>query len=65
MKTISKVGTSHEILLGADVLQHADLKIGDEVKVEWRADGGLTITPVSFQPSRHDINDVSNDYGER
>lgn len=55
IKTITKVGNSHGIILDAPLMDLAHLKLGDQVNVEVHRGGTLTITPVlptTIEPTR-------------
>lgn len=47
VKTITKVGNSHGIILDAALMDLARLKPGDKVNIEIHAGGTLTVTPMA------------------
>lgn len=51
IKTITKIGNSHGIIFDSALLQLAHLKAGDQVNVEIRSGGTITITPMHPEPS--------------
>jgi antitoxin component of MazEF toxin-antitoxin module len=58
IKTISKIGNSHGLMLDAALLELAHLKAGDQVNVEVHAGGTLTLTPLRPQPSPTEVSRV-------
>lgn len=46
IKTITKVGNSHGIILDATLMDLAHLRAGDKVNIEVHAGGTLTIAPM-------------------
>jgi antitoxin component of MazEF toxin-antitoxin module len=50
LATIVEEGDSLGIVLNADVMELAQLKIGDEVNVEVQPDGTIQITPIRTVP---------------
>ena len=58
IKTITKVGNSHGLILDAALLELAHLKAGDEVNVEVHTGGTITLTPLRSTPSPDEINQV-------
>jgi antitoxin component of MazEF toxin-antitoxin module len=58
IKTISKIGNSHGLMLDAALMELAHLKAGDQVNVEVHAGGTLTLTPLRPQPSRTEVSRV-------
>lgn len=46
IKTITKVGNSHGLILDAALLELAHLKAGDEVNVEVHEGGTITLAPL-------------------
>lgn len=55
LKSITKIGNSHGLILDAALLELAHLKAGDEVNVEVHDGGTITVTPIRWQPSRETI----------
>lgn len=47
IKTISRIGNSHGLILDSTLLQLARLQAGDEVNVEVHPGGTITITPMN------------------
>ena len=66
VKTITRVGNSHGIILDSALLELTRLKAGDEVNVEVHEGGTITITPIRPQadPERASriIKGVMKDY---
>jgi antitoxin component of MazEF toxin-antitoxin module len=58
VKTISRVGNSHGIILDASLLELTQLKAGDEVNVEVHQGGTITITPIRRQPAPEQVSRV-------
>jgi len=58
IKTITKVGNSHGLILDATLMDLARLKAGDQVNVEVHDGGTLTLTPVRPKPSRTEVTAV-------
>lgn len=62
---VQKWGNSQGLRIRKDLLERADLAVGDEVEVEVR-DGGLMITPVRRIRGRHSlaalVKEISSDY---
>jgi len=58
VKTITRVGNSHGIILDTPLLELTRLKAGDEVNVEVHEGGTITITPIRPQASRKDVSRV-------
>lgn len=58
VKTITKVGNSHGLILDAALMELAHLKAGDDVNVEVHEGGTITVTPVRPRPSRQDVSRV-------
>lgn len=58
IKTITKVGNSHGLILDAALLELAHLKAGDELNVEVHEGGTLTLTPIRPRPSRKEVSKV-------
>jgi antitoxin component of MazEF toxin-antitoxin module len=58
VKTISKIGNSHGLMLDAALMELAHLKAGDQVNVEVHAGGTLTLTPIRPRPSRAEVSKV-------
>jgi antitoxin component of MazEF toxin-antitoxin module len=58
IKTITKVGNSHGIILDAPLMDLAHLKLGDQVNVEVHRGGTLTITPLQPTPSLAEVTSV-------
>jgi len=67
VKSVTKIGNSHGIILDAALLDLAHLKAGDELNVEIHAGGTITLTPLRPRPSREEISKVikktMKDYG--
>lgn len=58
VKTISKVGNSHGIVLDAALMDMAHLKAGDQLNVEVHEGGTITLTPLRPRPSRGEVSKV-------
>ncbi len=58
VKTITKVGNSHGLILDSALMELAHLKAGDEVNVEIHTGGTITVTPMRAQPSPEEISRV-------
>jgi antitoxin component of MazEF toxin-antitoxin module len=58
VKTISKVGNSHGIILDAALMDLAHLKAGDALNVEVHPGGTITLTPLRPRPSREQVSKV-------
>jgi antitoxin component of MazEF toxin-antitoxin module len=67
VKSVTRIGNSHGIILDAALLDLAHLKAGDELNVEIHAGGTITLTPLRPRPSREEISKVikktMKDYG--
>jgi antitoxin component of MazEF toxin-antitoxin module len=68
VKTITKVGNSHGIILDAALLEMTRLRAGDEVNIEVHEGGTITITPLRPAPSREQaaavVRGVMTDYAD-
>jgi antitoxin component of MazEF toxin-antitoxin module len=66
VKTITRVGNSHGIILDAALLELTKLKAGDEVNIEVHDGGTITITPIRHQPDPEKVSraikQVMSDY---
>ena len=58
VKTITKVGNSHGLILDAALMELAHLKAGDDVNVEVHDGGTITVTPVRPRPSSREVSSV-------
>jgi antitoxin component of MazEF toxin-antitoxin module len=58
VKTISKIGNSHGLVLDAALIGLARLKAGDEVNVEIHEGGTITLTPLRPRPSAPEVSKV-------
>lgn len=58
VKTISRVGNSHGIILDATLMELTHLRAGDEVNVEVHDGGTITITPIRRQPDPEHVSGV-------
>lgn len=58
VKTISKIGNSHGLMLDAALMDLAHLKAGDEVNVEVHEGGTITLTPLRPRVSREEVSRV-------
>lgn len=58
VKTITRVGNSHGLILDAALLELTRLKAGDEVNVEVHEGGTITITPIRPQPTVEEVSRV-------
>lgn len=58
IKSITKVGNSHGLILDAALMDLAHLKAGDKVNVEVHAGGTVTLTPIRPSPSAQDVTDA-------
>ncbi len=58
VKTITKVGNSHGLILDAALMELAHLKAGDDVNVEVHEGGTITVTPVRPRPSARAVSNV-------
>ena len=58
VKTITKVGNSHGLILDAALMELAHLKAGDDVNVEVHEGGTITVTPVRPRPSSREVSSV-------
>lgn len=58
MKSFTKVGNSHGLILDTALLDLARLKAGDKVNVEVHEGGTITLTPIRSGPSREAISGV-------
>lgn len=58
IKTITKVGNSHGIILDAALLELAHLKAGDELNVEVHEGGTLTFTPIRPTPGKDELSKI-------
>lgn len=58
VKSITRVGNSHGIILDAALLELTRLKPGDEVNVEVHEGGTITITPIRRQPDPQQVSRV-------
>ena len=58
VKTISKVGNSQRIIIDAALMELAHLKTGDEVNVEVRSGGTITLTSIRPRPDRAEVSQV-------
>ena len=58
VKTISKVGNSHGIILDSALMELTHLKAGDEVNIEVHAGGTITITPLKPRPTPAQVSKV-------
>lgn len=58
VKTISKIGNSHGLMLDAALMDLARLKAGDEVNVEVHEGGTITLTPLRPRVSREEVSRV-------
>ena len=58
VKTITKVGNSHGLLLDAAMMDLAHLKAGDQVNVEVHEGGTITLTPLRPRPARAEVSRV-------
>lgn len=58
VKTITKVGNSHGIILDAALMDLARLKPGDKVNIEIHSGGTLTVTPLDPPPSSQEVTRV-------
>jgi len=58
VKTITRVGNSHGIILDSALLELTRLKAGDEVNVEVHEGGTITITPIRQQPDPRKVSRV-------
>lgn len=55
VKTITKVGNSHGLILDTALLELVRLKAGDQVNVEVHDGGTITITPIRPRPSDEEV----------
>ena len=58
VKTISKIGNSHGLMLDAALMDLAHLKAGDEVNVEVHEGGTITLTPLRPRVTREEVSRV-------
>ncbi len=58
VKTISKIGNSHGIVLDAALMDLAHLKAGDQLNVEVHEGGTITLTPLRPRPSPAEVSQV-------
>jgi antitoxin component of MazEF toxin-antitoxin module len=58
VKTITKVGNSHGLVLDAALMDLAHLRAGDEVNVEVHEGGTITLTPLRPRPSATEVSKV-------
>jgi antitoxin component of MazEF toxin-antitoxin module len=58
VKTISKIGNSHGLMLDAALMDLAHLKAGDQVNVEVHEGGTITLTPLRPRLSRPEVSRV-------
>lgn len=58
IKTISKIGNSHGIILDAALLELTHLKAGDEVNLEIHDGGAITLTPIRPHISRDEVSQL-------
>ncbi|MGD0815576.1 MAG: hypothetical protein ABSA83_18440 [Verrucomicrobiota bacterium] len=58
IRTITKIGNSQGILFDAALLELVHLKSGDEVNVEVREGGTITLTPIRRRPSRAKVSRI-------
>jgi antitoxin component of MazEF toxin-antitoxin module len=61
VKTITKVGNSHGIILDSALLELAHLKAGDEVNIEVHEGGTITLTPINPRPAPERVSQVIRD----
>lgn len=58
VKTISKIGNSHGLMMDAALMDLAHLKAGDEVNVEVHEGGTITLTPLRPRVTREEVSRV-------
>ena len=58
IKTITKIGRFHAVIFDAALLNRAQLKADDELKVQVQADGRITLTPIRRRSSRQGVSKV-------
>jgi antitoxin component of MazEF toxin-antitoxin module len=58
VRTISRIGNSHGLMLDAALMDLANLKAGDQVNVEVHEGGTITLTPLHPRPSRATVSRV-------
>ena len=58
VKTISKIGNSQGLIFDAALMELAHLRVGDQVNVEVRDGGTITLTPLRPRPSREEVSEV-------
>jgi antitoxin component of MazEF toxin-antitoxin module len=58
LKSITKIGNSHGVILDSSLMELAHLKTGDELNVEVHEGGTITLTPIRPRPSRSEVTKV-------